>query len=81
MYHHEKGFIGSLTWIAGKLYSGGKDGKVVITDTETMTAERGISFGVLPRAIDVLDTKMVVGLRNGSIIECDLESEEMTTYQ
>jgi hypothetical protein len=33
---HESGFIGALNWVEGKLYSGGKDGRVCIIDTNTM---------------------------------------------
>jgi len=32
---HGKGFIGAIQWEAGRLYSGGKDGMVIVTDTET----------------------------------------------
>lgn len=62
------------------LYSGGKDGRVCITDTSTMECIKAIDFGMLPRAIDVHNGNLVVGLRNGSIVECNLESQEMVTY-
>lgn len=67
-------------WQAGKLYSGGRDGKVCITDTGSMECERAVDFGWLPRAIDIKDNLLLVGLRNGSIIECNLEDNAMTTY-
>ena len=73
---HKEGFVGAILWSSGKLYSGGKDGRVCITDTSTMECERAVEFGVLPRAIDALGTKLVVGLRTGSIVECDLETNE-----
>jgi hypothetical protein len=44
-----------------------------------MTCTKAINFGLLPRAIDVKDGNLVVGLRSGSIVECNLESEEMKT--
>ena len=62
------------------LYSGGRDGRVCVTDTSSMECLKAIDFGMLPRAIDVHNGLLVVGLRNGSIVECNLESEEMTTY-
>lgn len=61
------------------LYSGGKDGRVCITDTSSMECTKAIEFGHLPRAIDVCGGKLIVGLRTGSIVETDLESGEMTT--
>jgi WD40 repeat protein len=33
---HKTGFICSLKFMNGKLYSGGKDGNVVVTNTETL---------------------------------------------
>ena len=77
---HESGFIGALNWVEGKLYSGGKDGRVCIIDTNTMECCEAISFGILPRAVDVQNGCMVVGLRNGSIVECNVESKEQCTY-
>lgn len=77
---HERGFVGSINWIEGMLYSGGKDGRVCVTDTSSMQCIKAIDFGMLPRAIDVFGGNLVVGLRNGSIVECNLESQEMTTY-
>ena len=77
---HGAGFVGAIIWISGKLYSGGRDGRVVITDTATLTQEKAFDFGVLPRAIDAFNhEKFVVGLRNGSIVECNIESGEMNT--
>ena len=29
---HERGFVGAIIWNGGKLYSGGKDGRICITD-------------------------------------------------
>lgn len=44
-----------------------------------MTCLEAIDFGCLPRAIDVKDGKLVVGLRTGAIVECDLATKEQTT--
>jgi hypothetical protein len=33
---HGDGFVGAVKWYNDKLYSGGKDGRIVITDTNTM---------------------------------------------
>lgn len=77
---HGKGFVGAIIWNGGKLYSGGRDGRVVVTNTDTMEQEQAFDFGVLPRAIDVFNgEKFVVGLRSGSIIECNIASGEMST--
>lgn len=69
---HGRGFIGAIIWVDGMLYSGGRDGRVCVTDTSTMECKQAIEFGTLPRAIDVHDGKLVVGLRTGSIVEADL---------
>lgn len=77
---NEKGFVGSINWVAGKLYAGSRDGSVSIIDSATMTCEERIDFGMLPRALDVKDGNLIVGLRNGSIVQCNLDTKEQTTY-
>lgn len=63
---HNGGFISALRWVAGKLYSGGKDGKMMIWDTSSMANVGSIDFGgILIRAIDVEGTLGLVGCRNG----------------
>jgi hypothetical protein len=59
---HDRGFIGAINWIDGKLYSGGKDGRVCVINPETAECEKAINFGILPRALDVFNGKLVVGL-------------------
>jgi len=76
---HDGGFVGALAWNSGRLYSGGRDGKVCVTDTSTMECLQSIDFGALPRAIDAQGSIIVVGLRSGSIVECDVETEELVT--
>lgn len=72
---HDAGFICALRFVDGKLYSGGKDGQVVITNTSTLSIEKKISFNnVLIRAIDVMAGKALVGLRDGTIFNVDLAS-------
>lgn len=62
------------------MFSGGKDGRVVITDASTLEQQKAFEFNVLPRAIDCFNgEKFVVGLRNGSIVETNIESGEMKT--
>jgi hypothetical protein len=34
---HESGFISAIKWDNGKLYCGGKDGKVVVIETAGLT--------------------------------------------
>jgi hypothetical protein len=75
---HERGFIGAIVYTDGMLYSGGKDGRVCVINGSSLECEKAINFSVLPRAIDVFGGKLVVGLRSGQIIECDLETETMT---
>jgi len=77
---NDKGFIGAINWVDGKLYTGGRDGKVCIIDTDSMTCIEAIDFGMLPRALDVKDGNLIVGLRNGSIVQCNIETKAQTTY-
>lgn len=73
---HKGGFICALRHAAGKLYSGGKDGNLVITNISSLQVEKQISFNsVLIRAIDVVGTKALVGLRDGTIYNLDLNSQ------
>lgn len=59
----------------GKIYSGGKDGNVAITNVSSLTVEKTISFNsVLIRAIDVVGSKALVGCRDGTIYEVDIDS-------
>lgn len=76
---HKGGFICALRFAAGKLYSGGKDGNLVITNTTSLQVEKTISFNsVLIRAIDVVGTKALVGLRDGTIFNVDLNTQNKT---
>lgn len=70
---HKGGFICSIRWVKGTLYSGGKDGNVVISDCASMSVKNSISFNNLIRAIDVKHGNMLVGLRNGTINHCPID--------
>lgn len=73
---HNGGFICALRFAEGKLYSGGKDGNIAIINTSSLSVEKTISFnGTLIRAIDVLGQKALVGLRDGTIYEVELGSQ------
>jgi WD40 repeat protein len=72
---HKGGFICAMRHQGGKIYSGGKDGNVVITNCSSLQVEKSISFdGALIRAIDVVNNKALVGLRTGYIYEVDIAS-------
>lgn len=73
---HKGGFICALRFAEGKLYSGGKDGNIAVTNTSTLAVERTISMGgVLIRAIDVVGSKALVGMRDGTIYEMDINTQ------
>jgi WD40 repeat protein len=77
---HEKGFIGSIHWADGKVYSGGKDGRVVIVDDKSLEPVGGFDFnGILIRAIDTQGDNLCVGLRSGSIVETSMGSGNQST--
>lgn len=65
-----KGFVSAITYRDGKLYSGGKDGKLNVIDTNTKQIESTQEFSFI-RAIDVADGKMLVGQRDGTIVLCE----------
>lgn len=67
---HAKGFICTMKWHDGILYSGGKDGCVVLTRTSDFQVQSKVDFDCLVRAVDFNGTDMVVGLRSGTIIHC-----------
>jgi WD40 repeat protein len=69
---HEKGFVGAITWLDGKLYSGGKDGQVIIIDTASGDVLNKMNIGLLPRAIDVHGDCMILGQSDGKIVEISL---------
>jgi WD40 repeat protein len=67
---HKGGFISAMRWAAGKLYSGGKDGNIVITNTTSLQIESTISLGsTLVRAIDINGGEALVGMRDGTIYD------------
>jgi WD40 repeat protein len=72
---HEGGFICSMKWCDGKLYSGGRDGNVCITDTSNNELIKRIQFGCLLRAVDCYNGTIVVGTRKGTIYKCDEATE------
>jgi WD40 repeat protein len=65
-----------MKWYNGTLYSGGKDGCVVLTSTADFQVQTKIDFGNLVRAVDFNGTNMVVGLRNGTIIHCGADGSD-----
>lgn len=65
---HDKGFICTMRWNNGTLYSGGKDGNIVLLRTSDCSVQQRINFGNPIRAVDFDGTNMVVGLRNGTIV-------------
>jgi len=74
--------ITALIHEQGKLISGGRDNKIIIHSTKggEYTLEKTIelenSNGTHPKSLDYYNGKILVGLRNGSIIEIDEATEE-----
>mmetsp|Transcript_14846 Transcript_14846/g.16552 ORF Transcript_14846/g.16552 Transcript_14846/m.16552 type:complete len:723 (+) Transcript_14846:49-2217(+) len=75
---HGKGFVGAIKVIDGKIFSGGKDGQVIISDPNSEEVERTVEVGSLIRAIDFNEGTLLVGDRDGSIVQID-ENDEITT--
>lgn len=72
--HGDRCFVGAIVWIDGVLYSGARDGRVNMINPGDMSVTKCFDFGCLPRAIDVKDGQLVVGLRTGAIVTCNLET-------
>jgi microtubule-associated protein-like 6 len=73
------GEVGAIVAEGGKLISGGKDNKIVIYNNANgdYTLDKVIDFdSSYPKAIDFFQGKILVGLRNGSILEINAETEE-----
>lgn len=71
--------ITALIHEQGKLISGGKDNKLVIYSAKggEYTLEKTIDLeSSYPKAIDYMNGKILLGLRNGSIFEVNESSEE-----
>jgi WD40 repeat protein len=73
---HGKGQMGAIKYFDGKIYSGGKDGTVIVSDPNSEEAERTVSVDSLVKAIDFHDGKLIVGDKYGRIVEID-EDDEM----
>jgi microtubule-associated protein-like 6 len=72
---HDSGFVGAIKVFDGKVFSGGKDGNVIISDPNSGEAERVIEVGRLIRAIDYQDGNILVGDRDGNITEYNEDDE------
>ena len=75
------GEITALAHENGKLISGARDGKLVISATEggRISQEKVIEIGSEshPKAIDYFKGKILVGLRNGTIVEISESNPEV----
>jgi len=78
--------VSALRFQSGKLYSGGKDGKINVINQNSLKIESTISVGSMIKAIDVCGSTficflifldiLVAGLKNGNIIKHDLDTED-----
>lgn len=74
---HGRGFVCAIRYVDGKIVSGAKDGKVVISNPAEKTAERTIDVDSLVRSVDMRGSSIVAGLRCGAIIEIN-SSDKIT---
>lgn len=70
------GVISAIRCIGDKIFSGGKDCKVMSWSTGTLEAGIVLNFEAMVRAIDFKDDRMLVGLRNGTIYELSKFDDE-----
>lgn len=66
---HGRGFVCAIKWVGGKIISGAKDGKIVISCPDKGTAEKTIDVKCLVRSVDMMGDCIVAGLRDGTILE------------
>ncbi len=74
---HNRGFVSAIMWADGKIFSGGKDKQIIISNPESEETERSIEMDHLVRAIDVSGDKILCGLINGDILE--INGDDKTT--
>lgn len=74
---HGKGFVCAIRYCEGKIVSGAKDGKVVISCPKEQKAEREIDVNCLVRSVDMHNGNIIAGLRNGTIVEIN-SSDKIT---
>lgn len=65
-----------MRWVEGILYSGFKDGSLSMINTASNKVERVIHFNGSLMAVDFMNQRIIVGLREGLIIECNATSDE-----
>jgi WD40 repeat protein len=68
-YKVHSGFVGAIKYFDGKIYSGSKDGSIIVSDPNSGEAERTVEVGTVIRAIDFHDGNLLVGDKDGSIME------------
>ena len=78
---HGRGFISACMWNDGKIYSGGRDGQIIISCPDSEQAERTIQVDHLVRAIDSSGGNILAGLINGKIIGIDGSDNTKTVME
>ena len=76
--HQQDGFVGAIVH-STRLIAGSKGGLICLYNTDGGGSECmwAFSVGSLPRAIDMKMGQIIVGLRNGNILELEVERENM----
>jgi hypothetical protein len=67
-----------MRWVDGSLYTGFKDGTLAVINSASNTVDRTLLFHSSVIAIDYRNAKMIVGLKEGLILQCDSNSDERT---
>jgi len=64
-----KSWVQTINYCENKLITGGADCVINVLNPETLAVISCINCVSTPRAIDLKDGKLLVGFRNGSIVE------------
>ena len=75
---HDSGFVGAIKVFEDKIYSGGKDGSIIVSNPNNGSIERTVQVGSLIRAIDFRDGNILVGDFDGRIMEVSPDDEVRT---
>lgn len=72
------GIISALKFFSGSLYIGDKTGTISKMNTSNYEITQRFSVPSMPRAIDIdlTGTFLITGMKNGTIVQLNLDSEE-----
>jgi WD40 repeat protein len=71
------GSVSAINLCEGKIISGANDKRIVISDPASLTKISEITVASPLRSLDMVGTKILAGMRNGTIVEIENASQEI----